>query len=1015
MNNSKKLLSTLKEETEAEAEPENKKKQLRRGNSLIQRKLMTKKSLRHSLDIRSVLHKKFLIQKSNPTPVDLCLFALNTLPKQRDSESLQFIVSYLKSLSSFMNIISKEKNLKISENLIEQISIHLRHEFIPKNNLVCRYGERGEKFYIILKGKITFLVPKPSKCYLNLEEYIVYLMQLRKNNEFELINNLLAQNRIFYPIEDDNLDRYILKEYERYLQKTGRKTYKSKTRLITNNFLNNRLQSLNNDIDGISVISTNIVTSDTKEKKENTKKFFSINTYRKMEELVEKINYPRLSFADSHFTGENSPRYYMRSNNVLNTKLESRGRKLIHIYTYEEMSTFENGQTFGFIALQSKNCKRAATAIVVEDSNLGVLTKDEYSQFFALMSNREKKNLYELLKYYNLITTISEFKFIKRYYHMFEYVKYRKNNIVMDTTKEINDVTVFLSGLFVVTIYMNVPDLNELITKLKIIRGKLLGLSKQKIENQLEEKRENQDIIMRKNYISPEYNKILLKRHNFTLSIISDHLIIGYPDTVDPVTHIPLFNCNCLSAESDGYAISYRSINLINEESVVIHNLKEFCLMKIEYNLNRLQQFKKEIVSKTKKNEAFSPKKENISNTGNMSTKNNKNIDPSLTDKNTNVTNSNEEINYYVERNPNGKKRSRNNNKLLLALKLNSNILENILSRFKNDDNNKNNKERERRFLTNVNCPVNGRNKNNSNSNKKPINDEKSESKTRVITILRESILKKQKRIELKKEQYYKALEEINNNKKEKMKIRDKINSNTIRDTENIFNEDSITNRIKCSLSQDFLDSNDISKIQKAINQNKIKTVNAISHKIFNRNQNNENSLTLPPVENKRKIIMHNYKSINVITENEPKTKSKEKIKKKKKVDISNDFFSYEDALRKQSLSPSYVKDHFIVFISPNEPKNKSKKELKSKIKLLKHEHQKKDVHKNNESSGDLENDDKGNKIKDYINIVSSTENNILHKKNIIDDNLKEKYNHLNTLIKNLQKTTGKILERKII
>ena len=162
MNNSKKLLSPLKEENEAE--PENKKKQLRRGNSLIKRKLMTKKSLRHSLDIRSVLHKKFLIQKSNPTPVDLCLFALNTLPKQRDSESLQFIVSYLKSLSSFMNIISKEKNLKICENLIEQISIHLRHEFIPKNNLVCRYGERGEKFYIILKGKITFLVPKPSKC-----------------------------------------------------------------------------------------------------------------------------------------------------------------------------------------------------------------------------------------------------------------------------------------------------------------------------------------------------------------------------------------------------------------------------------------------------------------------------------------------------------------------------------------------------------------------------------------------------------------------------------------------------------------------------------------------------------------------------------------------------------------------------------------------------------------------------------------------------------------------------------
>ena len=58
----------------------------------------------------------------------------------------------------------------------------------------------------------------------------------------------------------------------------------------------------------------------------------------------------------------------------------------------------------------------------------------------------------------------------------------------MDTTKQINDLIVFSSGLFVVNIYVNVHDLNELITKLKIIRGKLLGLSKQKIETQLDEK-----------------------------------------------------------------------------------------------------------------------------------------------------------------------------------------------------------------------------------------------------------------------------------------------------------------------------------------------------------------------------------------------------------------------------------------------------------------------------------------------------------------------------------------------
>ena len=1002
MNKSKHILSPLKEE-----EPD-KKKPLKRGNSLINRKLMTKNSIRYSLDVRSDIHKNFLLQKNNPSPVDLCLSALNTLPKQRDNESLQFIISYLKSLSSFMNIISKEKNLKISENLIEQISIHLRHEFIPKNNLVCRFGERGEKFYIILKGKITFLVPKPTKCYLNLEEYIVYLMQLRKNNEFELIDNLLVQNRIFYPIEDDDLDGYILKEYERYLKSSERKTYRSNTRFTTNNYLNNTLNDLNSDINGDSIKKNNNITSDLREKKENSKKFFSLNTYKKMEELVEKINHPRLSFSGNNFSGENSPKYYMRANNVANTKLESKGRKLIHIYTYEEMSTFENGQTFGFIALQSKNCKRAATAIVVEDSNLGVLTKDEYSQFFEIMSNREKKNLYDLLKSYNLITAVSEYKFIKRYYHMFEYIKFRKNNVLMDTTKQINDLIVFSSGLFVVNIYVNVHDLNELITKLKIIRGKLLGLSKQKIETQLDEKRENQDIIMRKNYISPEDNKILLKKRNYTLSIISDHLIIGYPDTVDPVTHLPLFNCNCLSAESDGYIISNRSINLINEESTVIHNLKDFCLMKIDYNLNRLQQFKKEVMSKTKKNEIVSPKTEKISKEGNITTPNN--IDPSLNEKNTNVNHSNEEINYFIERNQLFRKRSRNNNKLLLGFKINSNFFENTLYKFRNDDN-KNNKERERKLQTNVNCTLSGKNKNNSLSNRNTKNEENSQSKTHVIKLLRASILKKQKRIELKKEQYYKAIEDLNNNKKEKEKekekIKETININTIKDIEN--NDDSITNRVKSSLSQNILYSNDISKKPKHINKNIIKNVNAISYKILNRNQNNENLLTLPPVENKRKII-HN------ITECDQKTKSIKNSKKKNNKNI-NDFFSYEDIYKKTSLSPSYVKDHYIIFKSPNEPMFEVKKEFNSKIKLIKHEQIKKekDIRKENDSLSDLENEDKGSKIKDNGNKGSSTEKNELQKRDIFDESLKQKCKELNTLIKSLQKTTNEILERKNI
>ena len=317
-----------------------------------------------------------------------------------------------------MNIILKEKNSKLSENLIEQISIHLRHEFIPKNNLVCRYGEKGEKFYIILKGKVIFLVPKPSKCYLNLEEYILYLMQLRKNNELELINNLLVENRIYYHIENDNFDLYLFKEYEEYqkfLKKTGRQYNRSKTKIFPNRLVNNRLINMNNNIGKIPTIRNINITDNINENEDKmARKYFSKNTYKMMEELIEIIKNPKLVFYEDPFLGIYSPKYYIKSNSVINTKLESKGRKLVNIYIYEEMSTFENGQTFGFIALQSKNSKRIATAIVTEDSNLGVLTKEEYLKFFEFLSNKEKKNLYDLLKFHNLITTVSEYKIYKK-------------------------------------------------------------------------------------------------------------------------------------------------------------------------------------------------------------------------------------------------------------------------------------------------------------------------------------------------------------------------------------------------------------------------------------------------------------------------------------------------------------------------------------------------------------------------------------------------------------------------
>ena len=71
-----------------------------------------------------------------------------------------------------MNIMSNEQSKYYMEGKLKQISIKMNYEYYVKNTVIFKYGEKGNKFYIILKGKIGFLIPKKVKCNMTEEEYL---------------------------------------------------------------------------------------------------------------------------------------------------------------------------------------------------------------------------------------------------------------------------------------------------------------------------------------------------------------------------------------------------------------------------------------------------------------------------------------------------------------------------------------------------------------------------------------------------------------------------------------------------------------------------------------------------------------------------------------------------------------------------------------------------------------------------------------------------------------------------
>ena len=77
--------------------------------------------------------------------------------EQRTSFELDTVLGPLMAGISFF----QERNLSTAE--MSDICIALQYAQNPANSVVIRYGEQGDMFYIILKGKVAVWVPVPTE------------------------------------------------------------------------------------------------------------------------------------------------------------------------------------------------------------------------------------------------------------------------------------------------------------------------------------------------------------------------------------------------------------------------------------------------------------------------------------------------------------------------------------------------------------------------------------------------------------------------------------------------------------------------------------------------------------------------------------------------------------------------------------------------------------------------------------------------------------------------------------
>ena len=141
---------------------------------------------------------------------------MKTLKKKLTLNKLNTLLTLEPFHTDFITNSEKkgEENLKI-------LNEGYKEENYKENNIIYRYGDEADKFFIIKGGKVDLFFPFTEIVNMNIDEFYIYLLRLRRYNEIEMLNDVLLMNQGKFMNEFDesfNFDEYVLKLYNTSLK-----------------------------------------------------------------------------------------------------------------------------------------------------------------------------------------------------------------------------------------------------------------------------------------------------------------------------------------------------------------------------------------------------------------------------------------------------------------------------------------------------------------------------------------------------------------------------------------------------------------------------------------------------------------------------------------------------------------------------------------------------------------------------------------------------------------------------
>ena len=373
----------------------------------------------------------------------------------------KIFISFLYNLEPFNQILSESSKDEI-ENILQNLSLTLKYEYIPKNKIICKYGQNVEKFYLILRGKVDILVPNEEEILLTEEEYFRYLLNLKIYGENNIINKILSKNYLTFVMEEKTFEEWVKTAYNT-LELLGEK-YKLlndplKTDINQNNFIikpemenikpqrniiNNRRISFFNSNPRKKITGFKVPLSPKYNKRIRKSLLIVNNEKKKVFDTIEKKNMvfrlkEQILLAmkiiepyNPDLLGVNIGNYI--SNNVTSEEYINRTKPFLFNYKLNELrkpakiisyfiaKTLKSGDKFGDMmneVYQSNKSERYSTIISQENSDFGTLDRFGYTKCLKNVSERMRRKKLNFLLNANIFRNCNKNLFTKSFTSFF--------------------------------------------------------------------------------------------------------------------------------------------------------------------------------------------------------------------------------------------------------------------------------------------------------------------------------------------------------------------------------------------------------------------------------------------------------------------------------------------------------------------------------------------------------------------------------------------------------------------